>query len=130
MQIRAYDKKDLEACKQLHAKQGFDYKMPDLESPLYFIKLVGEQNGEIVQAAFAKVTAEIYFMQDHQWATPQERLVSFLAMQDVGRELAYKPGGLEELIAFLPPPIEKRFGKRLMAHGWKKAPWQPYYSEV
>lgn len=130
MIIRQYTDKDLDACREIHAKQGFQYDFPNLQSPLYFIKLVGEQDGKVVQAAFAKVTAEIYFMQNGEWATPQERMVSLLALQDVGRELAYKPGGLEELLAFLPPPIEKRFGKRLMAHGWKKAPWQAYYTGV
>ena len=130
MEIRAYKPADLEACKTLHAKQGFSYDFPNLEGPLYFIKLVGEQDGQIVQAAFAHVEAQIYFLVDPTWGTPQQRHLAFLAMQDVGSELAYKPGGLDALQAFLPPSIEKSFGKRLTAHGWKKAPWPCYFREL
>ena len=61
------------------------------------LKLVGEDDGKVVQAAFAHLTAEIYFLIDAKWKTPQERLLAFLAMQDVGKALAYKPGGLEDL---------------------------------
>ena len=130
MKIRAYKPEDLEACKELHAKQGFDYKFPDLANPLFFIKAVGEEDGKVVQAAFAHLTAEIYFLLDPKWKTPQERLLAFLAMQDVGKALAYKPGGLEDLHAFVPPQIEKHFGKRLAAHGWQKVSWPCFVTEV
>lgn len=130
MNIRAFKPQDLEACKEIHAKQGFQYKFPDLANPLFFIKVVGEDEGKVVQAAFAHVTAEIYFLQDREWKTPQERLLSFLAMEDVGRSLAWKPGGLEDLHAFLPPQLERPFGKRLVAHGWRKVQWPCFVSEV
>ncbi len=130
MKLRAYQPGDLEACKALHAQQGFAYPFPNLDSPLFMIKLVGEADGRVVQAAFAHLTAEIYFLQDPKWRTPQERLLAFLCMQEVGKSLAYKPGGLEDLHAFVPPQIEKPFGKRLSAHGWQKVSWPCFVTEV
>lgn len=138
--IRDFEPKDLEATKRIHAAQGFAYEFPKLtvrdpdggrrENPLYFIKLVDEREGQIVQAAFAHLTAEIYFLLDPKWSTPQERHLAFLEMMDVGRQKAWHPGGLEDLHAFLPPQVERSFGKRLLAHGWNKAPWSPYFTEV
>jgi hypothetical protein len=130
MLIRHYQPSDLEAVKRIHAQQKLGYELPDLEKPTFFIRLVGEKDGKIVQAALAHLTAEVYFLIDHTEGTPQERHLDFLNMQDVGRELAYKPGGLDQLHAFLPPQLERAFGKRLMAHGWKKALWPCFFTDL
>ena len=130
MHIRAYRPEDLAAVKAIFDAQELGYKFPDLEKPTYFIRLVGEEDGRVVQAAFAHLTAEIYFLLDRTHGTPQQRHLDFMAMQEVGRELAWKPGGLDDLHAFLPPQLERAFGKRLMAHGWKKALWPPYFTEL
>ncbi len=130
MRIRAYESSDLTAVRAIFDAQQLGYEMPDLEKPTFFIRLVGEEGGKVVQAAFAHLTAEIYFLQDRTHATPQERHLNFIAMQDVGRELAWKPGGVDDLHAFLPPQLERAFGKRLMAHGWKKALWPCYFAEL
>lgn len=128
--IRAYEPKDLAALKRIHAAQGFSYELPDLSNPLHFIKLVDERDGKIVQAAFAHLTAEIYFLLDPKWATPQERHLAFLEVMDEGKKQAWHPGGLDSLHAFLPPEIERSFGKRLLHHGWKKSLWPCYFSSV
>ena len=130
MNIRLYEPKDRAAVEAIHARQGFAYDFPDLEKPTWMIRLVGEDEGQIVQAAFAHLTAEIFFMIDPAKGTPQERHFGFLQMQDVGRELAYKPGGLDDLHAFLPPPIERKFARRLVRHGWRKALWPAYWCDV
>jgi hypothetical protein len=40
MLIREYHESDLEALRAIHAKQGFDYALPDLRNPLFATKLV------------------------------------------------------------------------------------------
>ena len=130
MNIRLYEPKDRAAVEAIHARQNLGYDFPDLERPTWMIRLVGEQDDKIVQAAFAHLTAEIFFMIDKGNGTPQERHLGFLQMQEVGRELAYKPGGLDDLHAFLPPQIERQFAKRMMRHGWKKALWPCYWADV
>lgn len=130
MIIRAYETKDGPAVREMHRAQGLGYEFPKLDDPTFFIRLVGEHEEKIVQAAFAHLTAEIYFMLRRDVGTPLERHLWFLEMQEVGRELARKPGGLDDLHAFLPPQLERAFAKRLMAHGWKKALWPAYFVEV
>jgi hypothetical protein len=127
--IRAFEKGDLEAVKKMY-DPSLGYEFPDLENPLFFIKIVGEQDGQIVQGAFAHLTAEIYFLLRKDVSTPQQRHLWFLEMQEVGRELARKPGGLDDLHAFLPPQLERAFAKRLMVHGWKRSLWPAYFVEV
>lgn len=130
MIIRAYESKDLAEVKAIHEAQRLGYDFPNIDAPTFMLRLVGEHEGKIVQAAFAHLTAEIYFMLRHDVGSPQERHLWFLSMQEVGRELAWKPGGLDDLHAFLPPQMERAFGKRLMIHGWKKALWPAYFVEV
>jgi hypothetical protein len=130
VKIRAYDDRDLKQVQQIHRAQNLGYDFPPINDPTFFIRIVGEHEGKIVQAAFAHITAEIYFMLDPETGTPQERHLWFLSMQEVGRELASNPGGLDDLHAFLPPQMEKSFARRLMVHGWKKALWPAYFCEL
>lgn len=130
MNIRGYEDRDLKRVQQIHRKQDLGYDFPAIADRTFFIRIVGEHEGRVVQAAFAHITAEIYFMLDPEAGTPQERHLWFLSMQEVGRELARQPGGLDDLHAFLPPQLEKAFAKRLMVHGWKKALWPCYWAEL
>src|ERR1700741_5172343 len=40
MLVRAYEEKDLEDLRRIHAAQGFPYAFPDLANPLFLTKLV------------------------------------------------------------------------------------------
>jgi hypothetical protein len=44
MRIREYSPGDLDALRRLHAAQGFGYPLPNLESPLFVVKLVLEDD--------------------------------------------------------------------------------------
>ncbi len=130
MKIRAYETADLPAVKAIFDAQQLGYDFPDLDQPTFFIRLVGEQDGRVVQAAFAHLTAEIYFLIDRTVGTPQERHLNFMAMQEVGRAMAWKPGGLDDLHCWLPPQLEKSFAKRLQIHGWRKSQWPCYVTQL
>lgn len=126
MIIRPYEAEDLAAVEEIHKAQRLGYDFPELEHPSYFIRLVGEKDGQIVEAAFAHLTAEIHFMVRTDVATAQERHFWFLEVQEVVCQLSWNPGGLIDLHAFLPPQLERAFAKRLMAHGWKRPLWPCY----
>lgn len=114
----------------MHRAQGFEYEMPDLADPLYFLKLVGEENGKIVNAAVAHLTAEIFFLADHEVGTPAERFANFKTLHAAGCEAAYHKGGLSDLHAWLPPQVAKPFGRRLMKLGWKRPLWTSFAKEL
>ena len=127
MKIREYTEADLDALRRMHARQGFDYDFPDIADPIFVSKLVAEDDaGRVAMASLARVTCEMYLLADPQAGTPRDRYARLLALHDAGRrDLLAR--GLDDAHAWLPPPIAKRFGRRLAALGWvRDDAWTPY----
>ncbi len=127
MKIRPYTEADLEALKQIHARQEFDYEFPDPANPIFVSKLVLEDDaGRIAMASLARLTCEIYLLADPPAGTPRERYARLLALHAVAERDAFARG-LEDAHAWLPPRIACRFGRRLQALGWVRDDvWTPY----
>jgi hypothetical protein len=86
----------------------------------------GEGNCRMVGAAFLRLTAEAYLLLDPRAATPRERWQWLLALHEAARRDAWQRG-LEDVHAWLPPPIAKKFGRRLERLGWRRDDsWTPY----
>lgn len=130
MTVRFYRPDDLPQLERIHQAQGFEYEFPDLSDPLYFIKLVGEENGRIVNAGIAHLTAEIYFLADLSSGTPEHRFENFKQLHEAGCETAYRQGGLSDLHCWLPPQVAKPFGRRLLRLGWQRPLWTDYVKEL
>ena len=127
MLIREYTDADLDALRRMHAQQGFDYAFPDLADPLFVSKLVVEDGaGRAVMASLARLTCEMYLLVAPGEGNPRERYARLLALHSVGeRDLVAR--GLHDAHAWLPPPIAKKFGRRLAALGWvRDDAWTPY----
>jgi hypothetical protein len=133
MRVREYTEADLEPLKRMHAQQGFDYAFPDLRDPIFVSKLVLENDaGQVVMASLARLTCEMYLLLNRDEANakaagkPQERYARLLALHKAG-EQDLLARGLDDAHAWLPPPVAKRFGRRLMALGWMRDDaWTPY----
>jgi len=129
MHIRAYEERDLEKLRAIHARQGFGYAFPDLSNPLFLTKLVlgREEGGKgIVGAALLRLTAEAYLLLDPDEGTPRERWQCLLGLHEATRRDALARG-LEDVHAWLPPEIAAKFGKRLTKLGWMRDDaWTPY----
>jgi hypothetical protein len=141
MLIREYQESDLAELRAIHATQGFDYPLPDLRNPLFVTKLVLADNHpaqqqedrqleagdtRIVGAALLRLTAEAYLLLDPSAGTPRERWQSLLALHAAAERDAWQRG-LEDVHAWLPPPIAKKFGKRVERLGWlRDDAWTPY----
>jgi len=129
MIVREYQERDLDALREIHAAQGFDYKLPDLSNPLFVTKLVLTDE-KILGAAFLRLTAEAYLLLDPQAGTPRERWQWLLALHAAAERDAWQRG-LEDVHAWLPPPIAKKFGKRIARLGWlRDDSWTPYSHKV
>lgn len=130
MTIRLYRPEDRAHLERLHQAQGFEYEFPDVEDQLFFIKMVTEKDGQIVNAAVAHLTAEMYFLADPKAGEPEERFANFVALHESFCETAFRQGGLSDLHAWLPPEIAKPFGRRLKRLGWKRPLWTSYVKEL
>ncbi|HET9804481.1 MAG TPA: hypothetical protein VFP96_14675 [Candidatus Acidoferrum sp.] len=141
MQIREYRESDCVALQKIHASQNFPYAFPDLANPLFVTKIVltdGERSvapgfspasgGEarILGAALLRLTAEAYLLLDPSQGTPRQRWQSLLALHEAARTDSWNRG-LEDVHAWLPPAIAKKFGRRLASLGWlRDDSWTPY----
>ncbi len=132
MQIREYTERDLEALRVIHARQGFDYALPNLDEPLFVSKLVVTGKNEsgsaetIVGAALLRLTAEAYLLLDPQFATPRDRWQTLLSLHAAAEADAWRRG-LDDVHAWLPPGLDKKFGKRIQRLGWvRDDAWTPF----
>ena len=154
MHVREYRQSDLAQLRAIHAAQGFDYPLPDLSNPLFVTKLVlakgdasspvvaqhavplqedaaqSTQDGALVGAALLRLTAEAYLLLDPRAGTPRQRWQWLLALHAATERDAWQRG-LEDVHAWLPPPIAARFGKRLAQLGWQRDDtWTPYCKKL
>jgi hypothetical protein len=127
MPVRAYTEADLDVLRRMHARQGFEYAFPDISDPIFISKLVVEDDdGRAVMASLARLTCEIYMLADPDAGTPRERYARMLQLHLAG-EQDLRSRGLDDAHAWLPPPIAKRFGRRIEALGWvRDNAWTPY----
>ncbi len=141
MRVREYNEGDLAALRAIHAAQGFGYPLPDLSNPLFVTKLIlvqpeateGDASAEseprperIIGAALLRLTAEAYLLLDPNAGTPRERWNWLLQLHAATERDAWQRG-LEDIHAWLPPPIARNFGKRIAQLGWNRDDeWTPY----
>ncbi len=126
MRVREYTGADLAALQQMHAAQGFDYPFPDLSDPIFVCKFVVEDKaGRPAMASLVRLTSEVYLLGDPSAGTPLERLKRVLILHRT-TEMDALRRGLQDAHAFLPPPVEKSFGRRLRRLGWVRDPWACY----
>jgi len=156
MLVREYREADVAQVRAIHAAQGFDYALPDLSNPLFVTKLVmtsggpaslvvaqhaaplqgdstqssAMQDDAIVGAAFLRLTAEAYLLLDPRAGTPRQRWQWLLTLHAAAERDAWQRG-LEDVHAWLPPPIATKFGKRLARLGWlRDDAWTPYCKKL
>ena len=114
MLIRDYRPEDKDILEKIHFDQGIDYKFPDLDNPLFFIRKVCEVNGRIIGSLVLKVCAETYLLLGE--GKPQDKFLAMKELQGSVLQAAYD-NGLDEVHAAIP---DIGFDKRLEQLGWEK----------
>ena len=131
MIVREYTEADFSRIKELHGQSGFDYKMPTLSSDAFFSRRVVEGDDTIGMAACLRLTAEAFLFCDPRWRTPSWRFDALKQLCRICNDDA-KQIGVQDVVAFLPPDIDGKFGKRLTQLGWDRArdKWTSYSKAV
>jgi hypothetical protein len=110
-------------------QQGFEYDWPDINSPLFMSKMVLTERNFPIMAIASRLTAEEYFLMDKTWGTPVMRWQAFLKLHEAARIDLYGRG-LEDCYCWVPPEIEKSFGRKLFRIGWEKNVWRTYQRQL
>ncbi len=111
MTIRPVEISDIPSLRNMHALSGLDYKFPDLTSEFMEAVLVIESDGVPVAACAAERIPQLYlWMEDDH---PAARMHYIKVLHDaMAKVLSSK--GYHEANCFIPPQLERSFGRRLM----------------
>ena len=127
MKIREYRSGDLRQLREMHAKQGFRYPMPDVENSAFLLRAVLEDDsGRPAMAALARLTSEVYLLADPEAGTPRERWERLIALHKAAEHEAWRRG-LDDAHCWVPPRIARSFGRRLVRMGWSEPAWTCYW---
>ena len=127
--IRPLKSQDIPVLKRIHAAQGHSYPFPDLEKFVGVVVAVDE-NDVPVQAIACRKTIEVYFLGDPNWKTPGWRLETFRRLH-LAAHNAMLALGYTDSHCWVPPSVEKAFGRRLVKiFGWKRSVWQCFSKEL
>ncbi|MBU6231681.1 hypothetical protein KGP36_03350 [Patescibacteria group bacterium] len=129
MKVREYKESDLDRLKELYHNSGFDYYLPGMNE--FFSKRVVDSPDGIAMAAFLKLNAEAYLICDPKWRNPAWRMEALRQLESVCREDAVEKGAMEA-VSFIPPQLNKTFGRRLSKMGWSpcRPEWQCYFKVI
>jgi uncharacterized protein YktB (UPF0637 family) len=119
VRIRNYEEKDFAQVKALHEAMGLDYRMPDLQSPLFIIRQVAELDGKIVAVGAAKIETELYMWLNRSVGDPETRWDAVRQLNESVMDEAHWSKGIDNCVCWVPKEVEKSFAKRLSAMGFK-----------
>ena len=120
MRLRNYEPADFAAVKAIHEKTNIDYAFPDIDSPLFLVTKVIEDDSGVVRACGgAYIQAEVYLWLDpSDWADPSDKLCAVSALDGAVLRDTYLRG-INCAVLWLPPGMA-RFGERLVQIGFER----------
>lgn len=110
----------------IHARMGLDYRLPNLESPLWVVQKVRIAHGEVIAAGLLRLTAETFLLIDPR-LSEEAKARSVLELQPEVLSSAWQRG-LDDIEARVPAETEQFFEPALLHLGWEKARsgWSPW----
>lgn len=126
MQVRELRKSDIPMLLAMHKRSGYAYEFPPITSPMFEVCLVVvDDEDEVIAACLSERIAQLYLICG-RFSRPSsgQAAIRMLheTMQPKLAELGYRA-----VDAYLPPDIDRSFGRRLMrSFGWVRNEWRSY----
>jgi len=116
--IRALQPSDIPSLRAMFEQSGLEYAFPELGGPLMeSVLVVVDQNDAPVAAVAAERIVQLYLLVDETLGP----VAKFQAIREMHKSMAtaLRDKGYNGAEAFVPPELEKSFGRRLMrTFGW------------
>jgi hypothetical protein len=129
--VRDVERADYAAIAAMHAEMQMDYRLPDLDSPLFLVrKLATDAEGRVLGCCLLRLTTEAYLILDPEISAPQ-KMKMMEALQPEVLDSAWRKG-IDDIEARIPETVERKFRKRLLQLGWLpcRSGWNPWSRET
>jgi len=123
MTTRKWTESDIGAIQRLHDAMHVGYPFPHF-SPLFGVRRLVEHEGEVAAAGAVKLIGEAFLWIDPNLSLRKKVELIGLISAECTRD-AFELG-LDELSAWVPPPIEEGFSHALTNLGWVRSPWHSW----
>jgi hypothetical protein len=126
MRVRPYEERDREELEKIHAESGFEFKFPDLSSSRIELAIVvaDDLEDKPIAVCVAKRSPEIIMALGKKYH-PSVKLHALRLIHDEMNDRLMALG-YTEANCFLPPQLEKGYGRHLRRiFGWLPA-WKGY----
>ena len=126
MTVRDANSLDFPSIVRIHAAMGSDYRLPELDHPLFIVRKVAEGPNGLSAACFLRISTECYLWLDPA-LNPRDKMRTMLELQPAVLSEAYLKG-IDDIEARVPETLHHRFRKRLEQLGWQQARpgWSPW----
>ena len=126
MRVRPLQQSDIPIIKTMYENAGLLYDLPEIDGPRMEAVLVveNEHDGSPLMVCGAERIVQVYlWTQDFE---PAAKLYAIHLLHEALPPLLLEKGYVE-VDAFIPPEIEKSFGRRLLNNfGWTMNQWKSY----
>lgn len=110
---------DFPIIQAIHRTAGWDFLLPDFNSPLVVSNKVAIDHEGVIGSCFLQLTAEAVLLLDPS-LDPRRKFSAIQQLNDAVTLEAWRLG-LDDLNARTSPETTKRFSKRLVQLGWHQS---------
>lgn len=129
MRIREFESPDSGRLAYILSQQKIECDLPDF-SLFPDLQVLTDVHGVIRQGIGIRPLGEAYLFIDHGWENPALRFAAFQQLHD-SMAVKMRAKGVLDIAAFIPPRMERSFGRRLMKElDWFRPLWPCFAKDL
>lgn len=129
MIVRNFEQSDSGRLTEIFSQQKIECELPDF-SIFPDLQVLADSKGVIRQGIGIRPLGEAYLFIDHGWENPALRFAAFKQLHEsMAQQMREK--GVFDIAAFVPPVMERSFGRRLMKDlDWFRPLWPCFAKDL